>query len=189
MADQAIIEAALARVRAGNREAFRDVVHECMGVLRTYARFYISDPALADDALQEAFIEIYHGLDRYQPGTNFIAWAKAVTRSAVLTARNREGRLQKKHRVYRDAFNARVQEHLQAEERAHPVESQIAALHHCLKRLSERARTLVELHYFEHEDLATAGARLGLSANAAGVALHRARGALGQCIRKCRSEE
>lgn len=178
------IEAALARVRRGETQAFGEVVNESIHILRAHIRFYLSDPVVADDVLQEVYIQIFQGLDRYEPGTHFIAWAKTLTRHAALTARNRMLRRRKKRERYRLELMDRVHAKVEEAEQEYPIEKQISALHVCLETLTQRARTLVELHYFSRRDLAAAGREVGLSANAAAVALHRARKTLGLCIQQ-----
>jgi len=52
--------------------------------LRAYARSLTGNPADADDLLQDTLVRMLGAADRFEPGTNFKAWAFTVLRNRFL---------------------------------------------------------------------------------------------------------
>ena len=52
--------------------------------LRAYARSLTGNPADADDLLQDTMVRLLGAADRFEPGTNFKAWAFTVLRNRFL---------------------------------------------------------------------------------------------------------
>lgn len=72
--------ALLARVAAGDRAAIRDVIEQYGGLIWSLARRF--DPADADDAVQEIFLDLWKSAGRYDP-----AVAAEVTFVAMIARR------------------------------------------------------------------------------------------------------
>ena len=69
-------------------------------------------------------------------------------------------------------------------EREDGGEGYLDALRHCLRRLQERARGVLELRYGERLDRAAIGARLGLAEEGVKSILARAKASLRQCVER-----
>ncbi|MEQ8315687.1 MAG: RNA polymerase sigma factor [Gammaproteobacteria bacterium] len=74
-ADQAL--AALAA--AGDREAFRSIVDSNKQRMFTVARSVLKDAALAEDAVQEAFIKAYRALGDFKGKSRLSTWLHRIT--------------------------------------------------------------------------------------------------------------
>src|SRR5947207_1138947 len=59
----------------------------------------LRDEALAEDALQEAFLRAYRALDQYDPERSFRSWLFQIARNVALDAI----RLERKHEKLREA--------------------------------------------------------------------------------------
>jgi len=95
MAERASDDRALAALAHGTREdreraletlheRHKDEVHGFLARL-------LRDPSLADDALQETFLQLYRSFDRFEPGQPFRPWIFKIARNAALkTLRTRK---------------------------------------------------------------------------------------------------
>ena len=63
------------RARAGDREAFTDLVHQVSDTLFGVARRILRDPELAEDVLQIALVTIWRKLPHLRDVDRFDAWA------------------------------------------------------------------------------------------------------------------
>src|SRR6187551_2493105 len=63
------------RARAGDREAFTDLVHQVSDTLFGVARRILRDPELAEDVLQIALVTIWRKLPHLRDADHFEAWA------------------------------------------------------------------------------------------------------------------
>lgn len=85
MAEAQTDQQLISRVKSGETEAFdvlvRKYQHKAFGVVSRL----ISDPAAAEDVVQESFIRAYRSLDRFRGDSAFYTW---LYRIAVNTAKN-----------------------------------------------------------------------------------------------------
>ena len=79
------LERVIERYKAGDARAF-DIIYEQTNRSVYFAVLYIvRDKMHAEDILQETYIRAMRSLDRYEAGTNFIAW---ITRIVINECRN-----------------------------------------------------------------------------------------------------
>lgn len=71
-------EALVARARRGDLTAFNDLVTQYQNAVYTLAYRIMGDPASADDAAQEAFLNAYRRLETYRGGS-WRAWLLRIT--------------------------------------------------------------------------------------------------------------
>jgi len=86
--------AVIGRIRAGDAEAFGELVRRYHTRCARLAVRALGDPDEAADVVQDAFISAFHALDRYEEQDRFGAWLLCIVanrcRSAVRNARRRE---------------------------------------------------------------------------------------------------
>lgn len=93
---------ALERTRAGDGSAFTAVVRRYERPLGAYLRRMLNDPDLAEDTLQETFLELYKELDGDGPLPTLPGWLyKAATNNALDAVRRRKCRTRLKELVMR----------------------------------------------------------------------------------------
>jgi len=63
------------RARAGDQEAFADLVHQTSDTLFGIARRILRDPELAEDVLQNALVTIWRKLPHLREADRFEGWA------------------------------------------------------------------------------------------------------------------
>jgi RNA polymerase sigma-70 factor (ECF subfamily) len=66
------------RARAGDQEAFADLVHQTSDTLFGIARRILRDPELAEDVLQTSLVTIWRKLPHLRDADRFEAWAYRI---------------------------------------------------------------------------------------------------------------
>jgi RNA polymerase sigma-70 factor (ECF subfamily) len=79
----------LAKLRAGDEAAFEALVNRHYGTMLAVARTYVSSRAVAEEVVQEAWLGVLKGLDRFEGRSSLATW---IMRIVVNIARTRGGR-------------------------------------------------------------------------------------------------
>jgi RNA polymerase sigma-70 factor (ECF subfamily) len=174
----------IARAKAGDRQAFSQLVRMHQAIVRTYVNAHVRGGSAADDLAQEVFLRAFRRLDAFElPESGTIRpWLLGIARRLVL-------------------------EHLRSELRRHPVvtldeqldggqlprdpgdvERRIEALQGCLGKLAPAASALVVRHYFERRTLASLAAEENRRESALRMRLLRIREVLRACIERTLTE-
>jgi RNA polymerase sigma-70 factor (ECF subfamily) len=135
----------------------------------------------ADEILQETNVRLWEEFDRFEPGTDFAAWALRVAHFEVLTWRKRR---QRSRLVFsEEAIASLADDHAPAgvvpQERDRARE---AALAECLKHVSASNRELIQRCYSGAQTIREVADGLGRSAEAIYKRLQRLRLGLHRCI-------
>jgi RNA polymerase sigma-70 factor (ECF subfamily) len=86
-------EAALvATLRAGDERAFMQLVEEYTPGMRRLALTFVRTPALADDVVQEAWLGVLKGLDRFEGRSSLRTWIYSIVANIARTRAVREAR-------------------------------------------------------------------------------------------------
>lgn len=109
-----------------------------------YVLVFVPHGPDADDIMQETASVMWEKFETFTPGTDFARWAKKIAYHKILDHRKKRGR----HRVVfsDELLNLLAEE---AEAVLDQTDPRLEALKFCLKRLSDRDRSLVRLHYEE----------------------------------------
>ncbi len=147
----------------------------------------VVDRSDADEVLQETNLTLWQQIERFEPGTDFLAWACRVAHFKVLKLRDSRQR----QRVQLDdaviellATEAIEEQRLHGQLQAERYEQRRLALVACLEELSERNRSALTLHYQGGLSLAAIGVQFGRTANAVAQLLHRIRSILRGCVER-----
>ncbi|HSB63474.1 MAG TPA: sigma-70 family RNA polymerase sigma factor [Thermoanaerobaculia bacterium] len=175
----------LNRFRAGDRDAFADLVRRNTDRLLAVARRMLRQEQEAEDAVQEAFLSAFRALDRFEGGCRLSTWLHRITINACLMRMRRRGR--KPEESIEDLLPR-----FQAD--GHPVsffepwsEGADVALERTetrllvrrlIDRLPETYRTALLLRDIEDLGNEEAACLLGITPNAMKIRVHRARQAL-----------
>jgi RNA polymerase sigma-70 factor, ECF subfamily len=82
----------LARAKAGDRQAFTDVVRHYDQRLRALAYRLLGDRAAMDDALQEAYVKAFRALPGFREDAGLGTWLYQITYRACIDHQRRESR-------------------------------------------------------------------------------------------------
>ena len=84
--------ALIASLRAGDERAFMQVVEEYTPGMRRLALTFVRTPALADDVVQEAWLGVLKGLDRFEGRSSLRTWIYTIVANVARTRAVREAR-------------------------------------------------------------------------------------------------
>ena len=82
----------LARAKAGDRQAFTDVVRHYDHRLRALAYRLLGDRSAMDDALQEAYVKAFRALPGFREDAGLGTWLYQITYRACVDLQRRESR-------------------------------------------------------------------------------------------------
>jgi RNA polymerase sigma-70 factor (ECF subfamily) len=159
------------RARAGDRDAFSEVVARSLGRLTAVARMILRDEYAAQDAVQEAFISAWRSLPGLRDPDRFDAWMRRLVVRACFTTTRRSKRV--------DAREIRLtpgdEPAIADIERAFGIHDE---LERGLARISREQRAVIVLVYYLDLPLADAAQAMGVPLGTAKSRLNRATSAL-----------
>ncbi len=82
----------MARLRAGDEAAFEALVTELYGTMLTVARTYVKDRAVAEEVVQETWLGVIRGLDRFEGRASLKTWILSILVNQAKTRGTREAR-------------------------------------------------------------------------------------------------
>jgi RNA polymerase sigma factor (sigma-70 family) len=169
-------EAAVAAVRGGDAERYRELVERHERRVFAVAWSRLGDAALAEEVTQEAFIRAYRRLWLLGDGAKFAGWVNAIVRRLAINCGLRHRReLNKRERWALENPQVSTAENSTGEpDPLHTPET----LRQTLADLPAAHRECLVLFYIEGKSGAEAAAALGISEAALRVRLHRARAAM-----------
>jgi RNA polymerase sigma-70 factor (ECF subfamily) len=86
-------DALLRRIRAGDRDAFTDLMRRYNRRLYRVARSVLRDDAEAEDALQDAYLQAYRALPAFRGESALGTWLPRIVVNAALMRQRKTGRL------------------------------------------------------------------------------------------------
>ena len=139
------LQALLTRLRQADRSALRELYASYGGALLSIVHGRVSDPALAEEVLQDTFLKIWRSIDQYDANKGrFFTWAAQIARRAALD----------KTKTLKFKRNRDTQSIEPNADRAEYglVESQIvdSGLRDTVGQLKERRRMVIECFYYEN---------------------------------------
>jgi RNA polymerase sigma-70 factor (ECF subfamily) len=84
--------ALIASLRAGDERAFMRLVEEYTPGMRRLALTFVRTPSIADDVVQEAWLGVLKGLDRFEGRSSLRTWIYTIVANIARTRAVREAR-------------------------------------------------------------------------------------------------
>ncbi len=156
---------AISRVRAGDAEAFAQIVEQFQSPIVNYLFRLTGDIELARDLAQDTFVQAYKGLAGNRPVCSFKAWLYRIATNTALQHLRRQAKVSF---VPLDDRRRSIGDGDRADE-----DINTAAVHEALLRVPERLRVCMVLHFvdgFKHREIAR---MLGISEDAARMRVNR----------------
>jgi len=158
-------EAGLCRLMSGYLEGRIDAFDGLYAALAPRIRSYLlaqcRDAALADDLVQDAFLQLHRSRRTYEPGRPVTPWAFAIARHVYLMHRRRTARrLRFEESVAADVSSAAPYDEVRAVAERQDVRRAVGAL-------PPDQRRAVLMHHVGGWSFAEIAARLGIRVNAA----------------------
>jgi RNA polymerase sigma-70 factor, ECF subfamily len=82
----------VARLRAGDESAFEALVDRYQASLVRLARVYVRDPAVAEEVVQETWLAVLNGIDRFEGRSSLKTWIFRILTNRAKTRGGRERR-------------------------------------------------------------------------------------------------
>ncbi len=151
------LEATVERCRRGDEAAWNALVGATIGPLYRLAASYAPTAAEAEELTQEIYLKLWQNLERYRPGSSFMAWAWRVARNLLVDSYRRSRR--ERQQAWLDP---EILDRLPGPEDPHAAaeyRQQLAIVAQALRRLDEELAELVLLRDFagwSYQEIATA---------------------------------
>jgi len=160
-------------VLAGAHGRFAELVRRHRARLGRVARLVLRDPHEAEDAVQQALLQAFAGLDRWAGTAPFGTWIARIAMNEALLRARRSRRLARAALglLADEAAAGTPEQEVASREAVEQVEA-------ALPRLPRRDREVLQLAAVRELPHADVAARLGVTPGAVKVRLHRARAAL-----------
>jgi RNA polymerase sigma-70 factor (ECF subfamily) len=180
----------VARLRAGDESAFVWLLRAYGGTMLRVAEMYVSSRAVAEEVVQEAWLGVVRGIDRFEERSSLKTWLFRIVVNTAKTRGVRESRTvplstfeDDEAAVPADRFldeSARFPGHWSAPPAAWPDERLVAAetmavIRRAIDRLPDAQRTVITLRDVEGLDADEVCNALDLTETNQRVLLHRAR--------------
>lgn len=144
-----------------------------------YILAQVPRPVDAEEILQETNIIIWRKCAQFELGTNFLAWACRIAKFEVLKYREKHRR----DRIYfSDSFVEQIAD--EAETASDELERRRKALSHCLGKLRDKDRELIQRRYAPGENGKSIADKMQRPVNSVYQSLGRIRRTLLECIHR-----
>ncbi len=81
------------RLRSRDEAAFTELVDRYYGYLLPLADFFVSNRAVAEEVVQEAWLAVLNGIDRFERRSSFKTWISRIVMNVARTRGVRESRM------------------------------------------------------------------------------------------------
>ena len=160
------------------------------GIMIAVGRWYVPMPDLVGDAVQQAFIDFMNAAKRgvWSPGTDSSPLLCEIVKRRAIDLWRKEKRCSTENL---QKIGEMLMERKRQEISDPKIENEkIILLEKCLQALPEKARELIERHYFQHTTLERLAEEKKVPANSLRKTLSRIRTKLKDCItRKLESQK
>jgi RNA polymerase sigma-70 factor (ECF subfamily) len=163
------------RAARGDQAAFARLVETQVDRLFRTARAILGNDADARDATQDAYVSAWRELPSLRDPASFDAWLQRIVVNACRTLLRRRARV-------REVSLENVVDRPGAEATPADQFAEIEVVARAFDRLDPDKRSILVLHYLEHEPIAAIAAALGLAAGTVKWRLSEARAALNRAL-------
>lgn len=133
----------------------------------------------AEDVMQETSRVLWERFDDFEPGTNFLAWARKVAMLRVMEYRRNPSR---RERLLPDETLECIARHWEEDERAGVLAERHAAVQACVAELGETDRQLLQERYVLNRRVRQIAEQSQRTVNAVSKSFERMRRFLFECV-------
>ncbi len=179
------------RLKAGEAEAFEELVRTAGGRLLAVARRLLRDEDAARDAVQEAFVSAFRAIQTFEGHSQLSTWLhRIVVNASLMRLRTRQRRAEQSIDSLLPSFTDEgqhaetVMSWTDCPERTLEQKETRAVIRAAILELPESYRIVLMMRDIEGLSTLEAAEALGISENALKLRLHRARQALATIVRR-----
>lgn len=166
-----------------NKESIIRQAFSYKNCLEAYAFSIIHDWGLAEDAVQEALIQVNFQSEKLD-SQGLLNWMKKVTHNKSVDIIRR-----RKRNIFSDelinavntSFERQLDEAVAKKDSGHRE-----SLDFCMRQIDKKSRKLMKAFYYEGMKTEDLGEQLGRSANSIRIQIHRIRESLRRCVARSR---
>ena len=169
--------ALIQRILAGDENAFASLIRKYQKQVHAQALRQINDFQIAEDIVQETFVQVYQQLETLEDPKLFPKWLYVIVNRRCI-AWLRKNRLQTQPLEETDISEIEIEaysRYVAGEHVRTTAEAQRDLVRKLLAKLKESDREVITLHYFEDMTSSEIGEYLGVSENTIKSRLRRAR--------------
>jgi RNA polymerase sigma-70 factor (ECF subfamily) len=181
----------VARLKAGEADAFEELVRRHGGRMLAVARRFLRDDDAARDAVQDAFLSAFRGIRSFDGNAQISTWLhRIVVNAALMRIRTRQRRPEQSIEPLLPTFQEDghhtdpVVSWAESGDVALERQETRALVRAAIADLPESHRVVLMLRDIEDLSTKAAADALGITENAVKLRLHRARQALATCIKQ-----
>jgi RNA polymerase sigma-70 factor (ECF subfamily) len=130
----------------------------------------VGDEALAEDLVNEVFVEVWRSADRFEGNSQVSTWVMAIARFKTLTSLRR-----RKDDALDDVEAAAIPDTADNPETAMQKKDRVAILRECMSHLSHNDREIIDLVYYHEKSIVEAAEIVGVPKNTAKTRMFHAR--------------
>ena len=180
----------IARLRAGDGDAFEDLIRAYGGRLLSVARRFVRNESDAQDILQAAYLCAFRSLDQFEGNCQIATWLhRIVVNQALMKLRTRRRRPEESIEALLPAFQDDGHHVEQFSDWSTPADVLLergetrATVRACIEQLPANYREVLMLRDIDELSTQEVSQLLKLTPTAVKVRLHRARQALSTLLR------
>ena len=189
---EALCDAGLiARLKAGDPDAFEELVRTYGGRLLAVARRFVRNESDAQDIVQAAYLSAFRALPQFEGGCQVSTWLhRIVVNTALMKLRTRRRKPEESIELLLPAFQEDGHHVEQFSDWSTPADALLekketrATVRACIAQLPDNYREVLMLRDIEELTTQDVAQLLNLTPTAVKVRLHRARQALSTLLRK-----
>lgn len=159
----------VAKIRAGDIDAFEQLVYATYPSLVRFARTFVSDDD-ADDVVQDVLAAVFERSDRWSPKGNPITYLLGMVRHTALMLRRGAGRMLVRQEraaqdpsLSNDISSTSADYELQSDEDARELTERVLAIDRVVRSLTEHQRAAYDLRYRQGMSIPELSEILGIS--------------------------
>ena len=184
-------DALVTRLRAGDGQAFEELVRTYGGRLLAVARRFVRSDQDAQDVVQTAYLSAFRAFDHFEGNCQLATWLhRIVVNAALMKLRSRKRKPEESIEDLLPNFQEDGHHVEQFSDWSAPADVLMerrearATVRACIDRLPDNYRAVLILRDIEERTTQEAAAMLSMTETAVKVRLHRARQALSTILRQ-----
>lgn len=179
--DPAELDTRVDAARGGDHKAFAHLMEAVVDDLRIFIAVRCTSRELVDEVLQASLVACFESLPNYRSVGTFLAWLKGIARHTLARALREQSRF---HAIDGDALEAALQDASLRRLEGEAMDDDCRQLHvaECLRRLTPRAREMLERHHIHGLPLTQLARQFKQTTLAIASTLKRIRQALRDCV-------
>ncbi len=181
--------ALLEKAKAGDAQAFCDLVRLHQAKVRMYIAYHLHRSDMVDDLAQDVFLAAFRKIGEFQSDRTLKPWLIGIAQKRVVEFLRNDSRRQTGNKR---SFDSMLHEWragiVEVEGQGDGREHEYGALTQCIQSLPPGSAEIVTQHYFEARPLVEIAAKLNKKESALRMALLRIRQALRDCLQRRMAE-